>query len=426
LHIWRGIDSDKGLKIVKEEKGMDFRFSDEQEAFRKEFTSWLNETVDEVNKSYSPRFAQNPETWEAEGRDFQRRLYDAGYSGRHYPKEYGGPGGSLEEEMIILETLEAICPKNRMPFFTTMGLIAPTFLACGTEEQKKTFLPRMLDGTQIWCQGFSEPNAGSDVVNISTRAVKKGDHYVVNGQKVWSSYAHMANYAVVVVRTDPNVPKHKGLSYLIMDMKSAGIEVRPIVQINSDQNFCEIFLEDVEVPCNMIIGKEGDGWKIALATMAFERAMGDVAKASFHSKLLEQMLERARSLKRSGRLLINDLCVRQQLAQSWIEVTVLKSHGYRNFTNLVQSGIPGPESSIGKLLWSEMYQRLTEADMQLQGPFSQVMRGSPWVIDDGYGQQVFLHSKGSTIAAGTSEIQRNIIAERILGLPKDATRVKRD
>jgi len=405
---------------------MDFRFTDEQEAFRKEFTTWLNTTVEEINKIYSPEFAENPESWEAEGRDFQRRLYDAGYSGRHYPKEYGGPGGPLEEEMIILETLEAICPKNRMPFFTTMGLIAPTFLACGTEEQKKHFLPRMLDGTHIWCQGFSEPNAGSDVVNIATRAIRKGDCYIVNGQKVWSSYSHMADYAVMVVRTDPNVPKHKGLSYLIMDMKATGIEVRPIVQINGDRNFCEIFLEDVEVPRNMIIGKEGEGWKFALATMAFERAMGDVAKASFHSMLLEKMFERSRNLKRSGRALITDPRVRQQLAQCWIEVVVLKSHGYRNFNNLMERGVPGPESSIGKLLWSEMYQRLTETDMQLQGLFSQVMKGSRCAVDDGYGQNVFLHSKGSTIAAGTSEIQRNIISERILGLPKDATRAKKD
>jgi alkylation response protein AidB-like acyl-CoA dehydrogenase len=165
---------------------------------------------------------------------------------------------------------------------------------------------------------------------------------------------------------------------------------------------------------------------IVLATMAFERAMGDVAKASFQSKFLEDMFEKARNLKRSGRHLIQDPRVRQQLAQSWIEVMALKCHGYRNFSNLVDKGIPGPESSIGKLLWSESYQRLTETNMQLQGLFSQLMKGSAWAIDDGYGQHVFLHAKGSTIAAGTSEIQRNIIGERILGLPKDGTRAKRD
>ena len=405
---------------------MDFKFTKEQEAFRREFTSWLNETIKDLEKKYSSRFTESLEAWEAEARDFQKRLFDAGYSGRHYPKEYGGQGRPVEEEMIILETLEALCPEHRHPFLTTMGLIAPTFLACGTEEQKKEFLPKMLEGTQIWCQGFSEPNAGSDVVNVATRAVKKGDRYVLNGQKVWTSFASTSDYAVMVVRTNPDVPKHKGLSYLIMDMKSPGVEVRPIVQINGGRNFNEVFLEDVEVPCSRIIGEEGKGWMIALATMAFERAMGDVAKASFQSKFLEDMFEKARNLKRSGRHLIQDPRVRQQLAQSWIEVMALKCHGYRNFSNLVDKGIPGPESSIGKLLWSESYQRLTETNMQLQGLFSQLMKGSAWAIDDGYGQHVFLHAKGSTIAAGTSEIQRNIIGERILGLPKDGTRAKRD
>jgi alkylation response protein AidB-like acyl-CoA dehydrogenase len=414
------------LKLLKEDENMDFNFTEEQEAFRKEFVSWLKNTVKELEKIYSPQFSEDAETWEAEGRDFQKRLFEAGYSGRHYPKECGGQGRPLEEEMIILETLEALCPKNREPFFTTMGLIAPTFLACGTEEQKKEFLPKMLDGTQIWCQGFSEPNAGSDIVNVATRAVKKGDCYVLNGQKVWTSFADMSDYAVMVVRTDPDVPKHKGLSYLIMDMKLPGVEVRPITQINGGRKFNEVFLTDVEIPSNMIIGKEGKGWTIALATMAFERAMGDVAKASFHSKLLDETFETSRNLKRRGKPLINDPRIRQQLAQSLIEVMVLKSHGYRNFSNLVEKGVPGPESSIGKLLWSEMYQRLTETDMQIQGLFSQLMKGSAWAVDDGHGQHVFLHSKGSTIAAGTSEIQRNIIGERILGLPKDATRARKD
>lgn len=405
---------------------MDFKFTEEQEAFRREVTSWLIETVKELEDKYSPRFTESLETWEAEARDFQKRLFDAGYSGRHYPKAYGGQGRPVEEEMIVLETIEALCPENRHPFLTTMGLIAPTFLACGTEEQKKEFLPKMLDGTHIWCQGFSEPNAGSDVVNVSTRAVKKGDCYVLNGQKVWTSFALMSDYAVMVVRTNPDVPKHKGLSYLIMDMKSPGVVVRPIVQIDGDRNFNEVFLEDVEVPSNMIVGEEGKGWLIALASMAFERAMGDVAKASFEFKILEGMFEGARNLKRSGRPLIMDPRIRQQLAQAWIEVMALRSHGYRNFSNLVEKGVPGPESSIGKLLWSETYQRITETNMQLQGLFSQVMKGSAWAVDDGYGQHVFLHSKGSTIAAGTSEIQRNIIGERILGLPKDAPRAKKD
>ena len=405
---------------------MDFRFTEEQEAFRKEFTAWLKDTIEDLNRIYSPEFTEDLETWKAEAKDFQRRLFDAGYSSIHYPKEYGGQGGTVEKEMIVLETIEAVCPDRRRPFISTLGLIAPTILKCGTEAQKMEYLPKMLDGTHIWAQGFSEPNAGSDVVNVSTRAVKRGENYVLNGQKVWTSFAHMADYAVMVVRTDPDVPKHKGLSYLIMDMKSPGLEVRPIVQIDGGRNFNEVFLEDVKIPAHMIIGKEGEGWMIAIATLMFERAMSDIGKAGYQSKFVAGMFEQARMIKRSGMPLISDPGVRQQLGQAWTEVMVVKSHAYRNFSALVEKGIPGPEGSIGKLLWSETGLRLAEANMQLQGPFNQLMKGSALSVNDGYAQDAYLRSKGYTIEAGTSEIQRNIIGERVLGLPKDATRVSRD
>jgi alkylation response protein AidB-like acyl-CoA dehydrogenase len=404
---------------------MDFRFTQEQDAFRKEFTSWLEQTLDEVWGGAPPESFDSMEEWAKVARDFQKRLFEAGYASRHWPQAYGGHGRPLEEELIVSETMAARCPELRHPYVVTLGLVSPTILTCGTEEQKKEFLPKILDGTHIWCQGFSEPNAGSDIVNVATRAVKKGDHYVMNGQKVWTSFAQLADYAVMVVRTNPDVPKHKGLSYLLMDMNTPGVEVRPITQITGDREFNEIFLEDAKVPVNMLVGEEGQGWMIAITTLMFERAMGDATIANSQLKGVEAMFEMARRVKRSGRPVIADARFRQQLAQAWIETMVLKCHGYRHLSHLLEGGVPGPEGSIGKLLWSETGQRTNETLMQLQGPFSQIMKGSPWTIHDGRGQYTYLRSKGYTIEAGTSEIQRNIVGERVLGLPKDASRVAR-
>jgi len=404
---------------------MDFRFTEEQEAFRKEFLSWLDGTLSEIRGTDTPRTFESMEEWEQAARDFQGRLFKAGYASRHYPKEYGGQGRSLEEELIVSETIAATCPEFKRPLGVTFGLVAPTILTCGTDEQKREYLPKIIDGTHIWCQGFSEPNAGSDVVNVATRAERKGDYYSVNGQKVWTSFAHMADYCVLVVRTNPDVPKHKGLSYLLVDMKSPGVEVRPIVQITGDKEFNEIFFEDVKVPVNMLVGEEGQGWIIAITTLMFERAMGDATIGRMQYKALERMFEMARRIKRAGRPSIKDPRTRQQLAQAYVETMALRCHGYRHLSHMLEGGVPGPEGSIGKLLWSETGQRSNELAMQLQGPFSQLMKDSLWAIDEGRWQHAFLRSKGFTIEAGTSEIQRNIIGERVLGLPKDAARVKR-
>jgi alkylation response protein AidB-like acyl-CoA dehydrogenase len=409
----------------KELTTMDFRFTEEQEGLRRQVIEWLDRTKGHIQGKYSPRFYDDMGKWEQAAREFQKRLFDAGFASRHWPSEYGGQGRPVEEEVIVASTIAERFSEIRHPIGVTMGLVAPTILSCGTEEQKKTYLPKILDGTHIWCQGFSEPNAGSDIVNVATRAVRKEDHYVLNGQKVWTSFAHMADYAVMVVRTDPDVPKHKGLSYLLMDMKAPGVEVRPIVQITGDKEFNEIFTEDVKVPLNMLVGQEGQGWIIAITTLMFERAMGDVTIASMLQRGVRQMFETARQVKRSGRPVMEDPRHRQQLAQAFIETMVLKYHGYRHLSHLVESGMPGPEGSIGKLLWSETGQRNAETYMQILGPYGQVMAGTPWSLTEGRAQHGFLRSKGYTIEAGTSEIQRNIIGERVLGLPKDASRARR-
>ena len=404
---------------------MDFRFTPEEEAFREEFISWLEENLPD---GWDPSRYRNYDSSEELARahkDLQRRLFEAGYAGLHYPKEYDGQGRTLMEEVIVLQTITSTCAELRMPGVITFGMAAPVILICGSEEQKREFLPKTLDGTHIWCQGFSEPNAGSDVANVSTRAVKKNGHYIVNGQKTWTSFAHIADYCILLVRTDPNAKKHKGLSYLLLDMKLPGIEVRPITQITGEQEFNELYMEDVRVPAAMLLGKEGDGWRIAITTLMFERVIGDVTMAAVYQRNIERMIQMASQSKRSGKAVIEDPIFRQQLAQAYIEVMVLKYHGLRNLSQQLQGDIPGPEGSIGKLLWSEPNQRITEAALGMQGPGSQIMGGSPWSVQDGFWQFSFLRSKGSTIEAGTSEIQRNIIGERVLGLPKDISRAVR-
>jgi len=248
---------------------------------------------------------------------------------------------------------------------------------------------------------------------------------VVNGQKVWTTFAHLADFCILLVRTDPETVKHKGLSYLLLDMQLPGVEVRPIRQMSGDAEFNELFLENVRVPENMLVGNEGQGWEIALTTLMFERVMGDVFISSGYERNIENLIKMAGKAKRSGQPVIQDPVFRQQLAQRYIEVMALKYHGLRGLSQQLKGGVPGPEGSIGKLLWSESFQRYAEAAMNMQGPYSQIMRGSSWALDDGAWQYLFLRSRGATIEAGTSEIQRNIIAERVLGLPKDVSRTNK-
>ena len=404
---------------------MDYRFTPEQETLRQEFVSWLEKNLPEDWDPSRHRNYDSTEKWARAYCDFQKRLSDAGYVGLQYPEEYGGQGKTLMEEVVVLQTLASTCMELRVPGVVTHGMAVPTIFVCGNEEQKREFLPKILDGTNIWCQGFSEPNAGSDVANVSTRAVKENGNYILNGQKVWTSFAQVADYCILLVRTDPNVAKHKGMSYLLLDMKLPGVEVRPITQITGEKEFNEVYMEDVKVPEEMLVGKEGDGWRIAITTLMFERALGDAVMAAAYEKNLQIMVDMARRCKRAGKPVIEDPVFRQQLAHDYTEVMVLKYHGLRSLSTQIQGGIPGPEGSIGKLLWSEPNQRITESALGMQGPYGQIMGGSPWSIHDGHWQYGFLRSKGNTIEAGSSEIQRNIIGERVLGLPKDMSRAAR-
>ncbi|MBT3311950.1 MAG: acyl-CoA dehydrogenase [Desulfobacterales bacterium] len=398
---------------------MDFKLPPEEEKFKAEFTEWLENNLPETWDKSKYNIYESDEEWEKDYRDFQKRLFDAGYAGLHYSKEYGGRGSSLLKEIIVVETIGRTCLELRAPGLITFGMVAPTIMMCGNEEQKKEFIPKILDGSNIWCQVFSEPGAGSDVANISTTAVRENGNYIVNGQKVWISFAHMSDYCMLLVRTDTEVAKHKGLSYLLVDMKTPGIQVRPIKQITGEAEFNEIFFDDVKVPSEMLVGKEGQGWEIALTTLMYERVVGDAFISGGYVRNINNLIKMASETSLYGRPVIKDPVVRQQLAQSYIEIMAVKYHGLRNISQQLKGGLPGPEGSIGKLMWSEANQRLCETAINIQGPYGQIVNGTPWAIEGGTWQSQFLRSKGNTIEAGTSEIQRNIIAERVLGLPKN-------
>jgi alkylation response protein AidB-like acyl-CoA dehydrogenase len=284
-------------------------------------------------------------------------------------------------------------------------MAGPTIIVHGTDEQKARYLPRILSAEEIWCQGFSEPGAGSDLASVRTRAELRDGRYFVNGQKVWSSYAHLADWCILVTLSDPDAPRYQGLTYLLVDMHAPGVEVRPLTQITGEAEFNEIFFADVEVPVANVIGEPGQGWQVAMTTLMHERAALGFALSGAFEVAVGKLLELAGGRELDDRL-------RDRIAETWIELQALKWTNYRALTRLMVTGAPGPEASVPKLHWSEANQRLGKLALELLGPEAQVMD------DEGYWQWLQLRSRGNTIEAGTSEILRNIVAERVLGLPK--------
>lgn len=384
---------------------MDMSFSESEERFRSELRSWL------ATNPAGPEPEQLDE-WVSYGKTWQRRLYDAGWCGVHWPAEYGGKGASLIEQIIFQQEMaRAKAPLLINLAGLTMG--GPVLIAHGTEEQKKRYLQNILRADEIWCQGFSEPNAGSDLAALNTRAELDGDSFIVNGQKVWTSFARYADWCMLLVRTNPSAPKHKGITFLIVDMKSPGITVRPLKQINGDEDFNELFFEDVRVPRENVIGQIDNGWKIAITTLMHERQTLTFSRQLQSSVALQELMQRVR--EQSG---ASDPIVRQKIATAYIDSQVMRYTSLRNLTKTLRGGEPGPEGSIEKLFWSEMYQRMLVDAVSILGPFGQLMPGSAHAVDNGQWGDLHLYSRGRTIAAGSSEIQRNIIAERVLQLPR--------
>jgi alkylation response protein AidB-like acyl-CoA dehydrogenase len=384
---------------------VDFRDTPEQAAFREEVRAWLDENLpDELrgHRGGGARF-DGPEI-----RQWSRALHDGRWVGISWPAEYGGRGLSPRFQAIYLEE-EARAEAPPHIGVIGLGMAGPTIISRGTEEQKSRYLEPLLAADEIWCQGFSEPDAGSDLAGVRTSARLDGDHFVLDGQKVWSSYAHIADFCILVARSDPSSERHAGLTYLIVDMHAPGVEVRPLTQITGEPEFNEIFLSGVRVPVENVIGEVGGGWDVAMTTLLHERgtlAFALVARLEVQvKKLLALVADRGATATQ-----------REAVAREWSQLQGLRWTAYRSLSALERTGLPGPEGSILKLQWSEANQRVTKLALELLGPDAQLLPGNaPY---DGYWTVQQLRSRGNTIEAGTSEILRNIVAERVLGLPR--------
>ena len=397
---------------------MDFDFTPEQQAFRAEVRAWLAEHVpaDLKGRGFASSRADRAEVNRL--REWQLTLHKAGYVGIDWPAEYGGRGASIMEQIILYEEMsraQSPQPVNR----GGLSMLGPTVMKHGTAAQRAAHLAKILTGEEIWCQGFSEPNAGSDLANLQTRAVLDGDFYVLNGQKVWTSMAHVADWGFFLVRTDPTAPKHKGISFILIDMKAPGISIRPLRHITGEAEFNEVFLENVRVPAANVVGKVNEGWGVALTTLAYER---DVLTMIRHISLrtaLERLVALAKRTIKNGRPVSQDPVMRQKIAGLAVAERCLQLNGYRSLTQILRGKAPGPEGSTSKLFWSQVDQDLADVATEVIGPYSQIAAPSPLAPDEGQWEFYALLARGSGIRAGTSEILRNILGERVLGLPKD-------
>ncbi len=395
---------------------MDFSLTPQQEAFRDRVRRWLaaNIPTEWTGRAAEPEVPR-PHAYEFLRR-WQRMLYDAGFIGLTWPREAGGQGLSFLEEMILHEEM-ALAKAPPILNILGVGMAGPTIVAYGTEDQKKRYPPKILSCEEIWCQGYSEPNAGSDLASLQTRAVRDGDHYVVDGQKVWTSLAHSADWMMLLARTDPEAPKHKGITYFLLDMHAPGVTVKPLRQITGDPEFNEVFFDSVRVHESQILGGLNNGWQVGLTTLMYERlALGFGLQVRLRIAI-DALLEMARGMEKHGRPVTKDPVMRQKLAQLWIDTECLKYTGARAITRLLRGELPGPEASTGKMGWVDTHQRLQEVAMEIQGPYSQ-LGGSDWAVEGGRWQYSFLRSRANSIEGGTTEVQKNIIGERVLGLPK--------
>lgn len=381
---------------------MDILFSPEEHRFREECRDWLHANVPAQRRPMDAAAAiEFDKAW-------QRRLFDAGWAGINWPVEYGGRGLSIVQQVIWLEEYARAHAPWIGANFVGINHGGPTLILNASEAQKEYHLPRILRGDSIWCQGFSEPGAGSDLAGIKCRARIEGDELVVSGTKIWTSFAHVADWQELVVRTEEGSQRHKGLSWVICNMHAPGIEIRPIRKMSGQVEFAQVFYDDVRVPLANVVGGLGNGWKVAMSTLSFERGTGFIADQVKQSQEIEELLARARA---TGA--IRDDAIAEQLAQLRAEVAALRAMTYRNISEVVRTGQPGPEASVIRLFTSELGQRLERMALTLAGEA---------ILDFRYGEDDlvadYLRGFAATIAGGTAQIQRDIIAERLLGLPK--------
>jgi alkylation response protein AidB-like acyl-CoA dehydrogenase len=397
---------------------VDLTLTAEQDTFRTRVRTWL---TDNMPREWTELMVASGDVPGPEAYDFlrtwQRKLYEAGFIGLTWPQEYGGQGLTFVEELILHEEM-GLAKAPPILNILGVGMAGPTIIAYGTEEQKKRYPAKILSGEEIWCQGYSEPNAGSDLASLQTRAVRDGEHYVVNGQKVWTSLAHVADWMMLLARTDPAAPRHKGITYFLLDMHAPGVTVKPLRQITGDPEFNEVFLDNVRVHESQILGGLNNGWPVGLTTLMYERlALGFGVQVRLRIAL-DGLIGLARRMEKQGRAVTKDPVMRQKIAQLWIETESLKYTGARAVTRLLRGEVPGPEASTGKMSWVDTHQRLQELALEIQAPYSQLMPGADWAVEGGRWQHAFLRSRANSIEGGTTEVQKNIIGERLLGLPK--------
>src|SRR5829696_330907 len=376
---------------------MDLTLSPQEETFRDELREWLA-------ANHPGREPDGDEAGFEFRKEWQRKLADAGWAGISWPKEYGGRGATLIEQAIFNEeTVRAKAPQVANVLGLVMG--GPVVIAHGTEEQKRRYLKPILTAEEIWCQGFSEPESGSDLASLKTKAVKDNGDWVVTGQKVWTTFAHEAKWCMLVARTDFDVPKHKGLTYFLMDMEQDAVNVRPLRQITGQAEFNELFLEEARIPDENVLGGVGNGWKVALTTLMNERAGLAFFLQVRLRQLLDELIEEA-----AGRGLLDDPVVADKLGDLHVKAEVLRLTAYRGLTAIEKYGQPGPEGSLTKWMWSETNQQLVQLAAELLGGDA-LVAGSRWGYE-------LLRARGNSIEGGTTEILKNIVAERVLGLPK--------
>jgi len=396
---------------------MDFNYSEEEQRFRSEVRAWL---ADALPKGWGKTiFEPEDEDERAHFRiDWERKLYEGGWSGISWPKKYGGRGATLVEQGIFAEELaRAQAPEG----INVIGrnLAATTLMHHGSEAQRERYLPKILAAEEIWCQGFSEPNAGSDLASSRCRADLDGDEFVINGQKIWTSFAQYSQWCILLARTDQNAPKHKGLSFFLVDMSTPGITIRPLTQISGEKEFNETFFENVRVPKENLVGELNDGWRIAMTTLSYERGAEDALARQIRFKQeLDLLIETAGEVELGDGKAIDNPAVRQRLAQSIVDLELMRMNCLREFSKAIKGEKPGPESSMMKLYWSHVAQDMFDMSIEILGPEALLMQGDEDALARGRFPMSCLQSRAFTIYSGTSEIQRNIIAERVLGLPK--------
>jgi alkylation response protein AidB-like acyl-CoA dehydrogenase len=394
---------------------VEIRFTDAEEAFRAEARSWL-----EANVPRGPR----PEIADLHGRraydmTWQRTMFDAGWAGINWPKEYGGRGASLMEQVIWYEEYARVGAPDVNTGFVGLKHAGPTLIACGTEAQKAYHLPRILRGDVVWCQGFSEPNAGSDLAALQTRAEIDGDHLVVNGQKIWTSFGHIAEVQELLVRTDPAAPKHKGITWVICPMDAPGLDIRPIKTLAGNSDFCEVFYDNVRIPLANVVGALNDGWRVAMATLSFERGTAFMSEQVRQARRLDELIAVARRVPGPGgqARAVDDDEIARRLALAAAEVEAMRAMTYRSLSLAARTGMPGAEASMIRLFFSELVQRIDVLALEIVGPESVAGFDALGAPTGPWGER-YLTGLSQTIGGGTKEIQRNIIGERVLGLPR--------